>query len=163
MDREILAVIEASAVRRWIGVGLLALIAGLLFYFALSGAATLLWQAGLIILGAAVLWLAARLRQATGYRIELTEDGLRDSSGAEIVRLADIAAVERGAFAFRPTNGFLLRVRPSERRGWQPGLWWRIGSRIGIGGVTPGIQAKFMADLIAERLAKRTQASDHLI
>ncbi len=163
MEREVLAVIEAGAARRWLGVGMLAAVAGLLFYSAFSVPAEPVWQAALVALGAVVLWLAARLRQATALRIELTEDGLRDSGGTEIARLGDIAAIERGTFALKPSNGFLLRTRCAGGRAWQPGLWWRLGRRIGIGGVTPKAQAKYMADLIAARLAARDQASDHLI
>ncbi|MBK0327083.1 hypothetical protein I5535_07230 [Rhodobacteraceae bacterium F11138] len=163
MDDEILAVVEASAPRRWIGVGMLAGIALLLFYGVFATPGTLLWQAALIALGLGVLWIAARLWQATSVRIELTAQGLRDSGGAVIARLADIKSVERGSFAFKPTNGFLLRTYGSVGRAWRPGLWWRIGPRIGIGGVTPGHQAKAMADLLAVRLAERDQASDHLI
>ena len=38
---------------------------------------------------------------------------------------------------------------------WQPGLWWRLGNRIGVGGMTPGSQAKAMAEIIAIKLAQR--------
>ncbi|SFT49572.1 hypothetical protein [Sedimentitalea nanhaiensis] len=163
MDHDVRAVIEASAVRRWIGVGMLAAIAFLMVYGAFSSPPNPLWQTVLIGLAAVVLWIALRLWQATAFRIELTDDGLRDSSGAEIARLSDIKSVQRGSFAFKPTNGFLLRTRTTGARAWRPGLWWRFGSRIGIGGVTPAHQAKYMAEALATRLAERDQASSHLI
>ena len=40
----------------------------------------------------------------------------------------------------------------------EPGLWWRIGRRIGVGGVTPASQSKVMADLITARLIERDQS-----
>ena len=67
-------------------------------------------------------------------------------------RMDEIDRVERGAFAFKPSNGFLVHLKKPGHRAWQPGLWWRMGRKLGIGGVTPAGQAKFMADMIALRL-----------
>ncbi|MFD3189036.1 hypothetical protein ACFMPD_02020 [Sedimentitalea sp. HM32M-2] len=163
METEIRAVIEASALRRWVGVVTLAAIAGLLIYGVLALPGDPLVQAVMAGLGVAALWLAERLRRATGHRIELTGTELRDSSGVCIVKIDNIVALNRGSFAFKPTNGFLLRTKTPGSRAWRPGMWWRIGTRIGIGGVTPSHQAKAMAALLDQDIAARGQASDHLI
>ena len=66
--------------------------------------------------------------------------------------LDEIARVERGTFAFKPSNGFVIRLNAPAARVWAPGLWWRFGKRLGVGGVTPAGQGKAMADVIAARI-----------
>ena len=98
------------------------------------------------------LLLADRVRRATRISIEMTDQVLRDSRGREICRLDDIVSVESGALAFKPSGGFLIRTRHRGPRSWAPGIWWRIGRSIGIGGATSASQGRYMADLIAMRL-----------
>lgn len=159
-DREVLATISASAPRRWLAVGCLWGLAFLLLYIALARPPALGWQVFLLALGGGALWVAERLRRATARVIELTETELRDTSGAVIARVADIDAVDRGVFAFKPSNGFLIRTRNAAGPGvWNPGLWWRIGRRIGVGGVTPGSQTKVVSDILQTMVAKRDGAA----
>lgn len=116
-----------------------------------------LWQTLLLAFGAGALWSAFRLWHATAQSLVLTTEELRSSDGTVLCRLDAIAGVDRGAFAFKPSNGFLLKLSaPSGPRRWAPGLWWRTGSRIGVGGVTPAAQGKVMAELISHQLAERT-------
>jgi hypothetical protein len=107
------------------------------------------------VLAFAFAWLVWR---ATGRGLVLTEEALIEEGGRVLCRLDDISAVERGTFAFKPSNGFMIRLktgqdRPKYPRAWVPGLWWRLGHRIGVGGVTPAGQGKAMADVIAARLS----------
>ena len=159
-DNEVLAVIQASPPRRWMGVGMLAAIGVLVIYVALVAPPVPVWQAFLIVTGGLALWMADRMRRATGYAIELTRTELRDSSGELIARVSDIEKVESGFFAFKPSHGFLVRTRTPATRIWRPGLWWRFGRRIGVGGVTPRSQTKFMAEMLTAMIALRDQASE---
>ncbi|GGH20659.1 hypothetical protein SAMN05444007_101434 [Cribrihabitans marinus] len=160
MEDEVLAVVSASAPRRWIGIGMLAGVALIVLYVAIAEPPQPGWQLFLVVMGAAALWVARRMAQATTHRIELTRAGLRSSTGEWIARLEEIAAMDRGMFAFKPSNGFLVRLKNPGSRAWQPGLWWRLGRRVGIGGVTPASQTKAMADILAALLAERDQMSD---
>ena len=155
MTDEILAVVEASAPRRWLAVAMLTSIGAIVLYVSLASPPSPLWQGFLIVLGALALWMALRLYQATQGRIELTATELRDSSGTLIASMDQIEVLDRGTFAFKPSNGFLLKTKTPGRNIWQPGLWWRFGRRIGIGGVTPASQAKFMSEIIAALMAER--------
>lgn len=155
MTDEVLAVVEASAPRRWMGVAMLAIVGILVIYVAVVTPPEPAWQVFLIVMGAVSLWLAQRMYQATMHRIELTATELRSSTGEIIAKVADIRGMDRGVFAFKPSNGFLLRTESKGSRVWQPGLWWRMGRRIGIGGVTPGSQTKFMSETIAALMAER--------
>jgi hypothetical protein len=46
----------------------------------------------------------------------------------------------------------MIRLKTPASRVWAPGLWWRFGKRVGVGGVTPAGQGKAMADVIAARI-----------
>ncbi|MDJ0630030.1 MAG: hypothetical protein QNJ44_17360 [Rhodobacter sp.] len=153
MSEKVLAAVTPSPARRWLAIGMMVVLGGLLVYIALAAPPQgLFFRVFMLAVGVGALLLAERLRRSTMVSIELTEAGLRDTDGRELCRFDNIAAVERGAFAFKPSNGFLVRLKSPMGRVWQPGLWWRYGRRIGVGGVTPASQAKFMADLIAMKL-----------
>ncbi|MBO9452181.1 hypothetical protein J7426_18040 [Tropicibacter sp. R16_0] len=155
MNEDVLAVVEASAPRRWMGVIMLAVVSLMSFYVALLGGPELGWQVFLLVVGGTAMWLALKMWRATTERVELTETELRSTDGQVIARIEDIESLDRGVFAFKPSNGFLLRTSQPASGVWQPGLWWRMGRRIGIGGVTPGSQSKFMAEMISAMIAQR--------
>lgn len=156
MDDEVLAIVRASAMRRGLGVAMLALLGVILIYLAvMRPPAAPVWQAFLVLVGALSLWGADLMRRATAQAVELTRAGLRSTDGEVIAPLEQIESVDRGVFAFKPSNGFILRLKTAAPGRWRPGLWWRIGRRVGIGGVTPGAQGKAMADMLTALLMER--------
>ena len=158
MSSETLATVHASAPRRLFGVTLNIVLGLLLIYIALiKPPAHMGWQAFLVLLGVTVLWLGQKMWYATQRVIELTETELRDSSGEVIAYVDQIVSIDRGMLAFKPSNGFIFKVKTAQPRVWNPGLWWRFGRRVGVGGVTPGSSTKMMADIIAAKLAERTE------
>lgn len=109
----------------------------------------------LLLPAALAIWFALRLVRARGTGLELTAVELRDTSGRVLAPVADILAVDRGAFAFKPSGGFVLRLTTKSRAAWAPGLWWRFGNRVGVGGATLRPEARAMADAIAMQIAGR--------
>lgn len=155
-DDDVLAIVRASPGRRFLGVFCMVALGLLLVWVAVAHPpGSLGWQAFLLLLGGASLWLAEAMRRATSMAVELTRDELRMSDGTPIVTLDGIDTMDRSMFAFKPSNGFLIRTKSKAPTQWQPGLWWRMGRRIGIGGVTPGHQSKAMADILAALLVER--------
>ncbi|MBV1903223.1 MAG: hypothetical protein KUG58_06275 [Marinosulfonomonas sp.] len=151
----VVAEIAPSGARRFLALAMLVVLGSMVVYLTFSAPpASLLWRVLLVVVGVGALFLADMMRRATLQKIELTDEVLRDTSGRELCRIDNIAAVERGAFAFKPSHGFLIRTKTPQPRAWAPGLWWRFGRKIGVGGVTPSGQAKFMAEMIALRLAE---------
>ena len=156
MSEEVLATVRASAPRRWIGVGMLAILGAMLVYLALATPPqTIFWQVFLLVMGVGSLVLADATRRATERAIELTAQGLRDTSGELLAAIDDIERVNRGTFAMKPSNGFVVVLQAPGARSWHPGLWWRVGKRVGIGGVTPASQTKFMAQTLEALMAER--------
>lgn len=144
--------VAASPARRVFAYGVLFSLGALLIYLPLVQPPALIWTVIMLAAGVISLWMAERLRRATQNVIELTDTEMRDSTGQVLARMDEIRMVERGVFAFKPSNGFTLVLNNKKPRGWAPGLWWRIGRRVGVGGVTSAGQAKFMAEQIALRL-----------
>lgn len=153
MATQELARITASATRRVIGVGAMLGLGALLLYMALAtGGMHLLWQLTLAAVGLGALWLAQKTWTATGHALVLTEEALTDSDGTVLARLDQIERVDRSAFAMKPSNGFLVILKEPGPRVWRPGLWWRMGRRVAIGGVTAGSQTRPVADIMTQLL-----------
>lgn len=154
-DTQIIARVSATPARRVIGVGTLAALGGLLLWLLVAEPpAEIHWQAVLLVLGVAALWMAQQMWRATARDLILTEEGLSDSSGAVLARVEQIAKVDRSMFAMKPSNGFLIQLNEKQPRGWQPGLWWRMGKRVAVGGVTAGRDTKPMADALSMLVAR---------
>ena len=151
VDDEVLAELRPSLPRRVVGVGCLValgVLCGMLGVEAMQNSPVI----GLAFLagtGAAAV-MAYRLWSSTETYIQLTRQELRDSAGRIMARVEDIKTVERGAFAFKPSHGFLVTVETPGPRTVVPGVWWRFGRRVGVGGTAPPGQARFMAELITE-------------
>lgn len=154
-ENEVIAVARASMGRRILGLTSLGLLGILLIYIAFTRPPSIGWQVFLIVLGAASLWFTDKMRKSTASCVELTPTELRDGDGTVIARVEDIQTIDRGVFAFKPSNGFLLKTTAPAPAAWRPGLWWRTGRRIGIGGMTPGNQTKFMSEVLSAMMATR--------
>lgn len=152
---EVLASVKASTGRRVLGIGMLCVLAFLVIYVAIATPPSIGWQVFLVVMGAGALMIANAMRKATVETLVLTREELRDTSGTVLARMDDVVGIDRGAFAFKPSNGFLLRLSKPHARNWRPGLWWRGGKRVGVGGMTPGRQTKYMSEIIAVMLAER--------
>lgn len=159
---EVLAVARASAGRRILGLTSLAVLGGMLIWIALVENPAFEWRLMLLVLGGGALWLVKAMRSATATNIELTPTALRDSDGTVIALIEDIEGMDRGFFAFKPSNGFLLRTRDKGANTWRPGMWWRLGRRIGVGGMTTAHQCKQVSEIIAIMMAQRDLARGDL-
>ena len=156
MDDNVLARLHASPIRRWLGVGMLGVLGAALIWLALSGPAQQGWARALLALaGLAAVALGDVMRRATAHGLELTRYALRDSSGRVLAEVDQIVRVHRGVFAFKPSNGFKLTLARAHDAAWMPGLWWRFGRQLGVGGVIPGTQAKYMAEVLEHLIAER--------
>ncbi|AXI45937.1 hypothetical protein C1J03_07825 [Sulfitobacter sp. SK012] len=157
---EILAIARASKGRRFLGLFSLGMLGVLVVGVALFRTPALEWRVFLLVVGFASFWMVEQMRRATVGQIELTETVLRDSDGTVIAWIDDIEGMDRGVFAFKPSNGFLLKTKQSAEKAWRPGMWWRMGRRIGIGGMAPGHHTKLMSEIIAVILARRDMEPD---
>ena len=150
-----LARISPSTSRRILGTGTLGALGTLLILLVFFRTPpTIPAVIMLLVLGFLALGLCVAFYRATVLGLVLTEQELVDTSGRLLTRIEDIHRVERGFLAFRPSNGFSLHLKTSQPRAWAPGLWWRFGRRIGVGGVISGAEGRAMADLIGALIAR---------
>ncbi|WP_052245347.1 hypothetical protein [Halocynthiibacter namhaensis] len=146
---DVLMELRVSDVRRVFALCVLIILGMLLLWNALliTGAPILL-QLFLVALGLSVLALAEKMRRNTVGGLTLTQEALWNADGSCLVRMEDVVSIERGVFAFKPSNGFMINTRSAGGRFWAPGLVWRVGKRIGIGGITNARDAKSMVEVI---------------
>lgn len=148
----VLARLEASPARRVLGAGVLGGLGLILLWLALwHPPGRIALQLMLLVLAGGAIALTVALWQATRVGLILTARELRDTEGERLALVSQIEAVSRGALAFKPSQGFVLRLAPDAggARRWRPGLWWRLGRSLGVGGVTPRNEGRFMAEAIA--------------
>lgn len=149
-EAPVIARVSPTPARRVLGVGFLGSLGALLLWLGLgTPEMPVAWRLFLLAGAGIGVWGAQKLWAATAVSLELTAEVLRDSAGREIARVADVTGVDRGALAFKPSNGFLVHTTTPAGRAWAPGLWWRLGKRIGVGGVTSAGEAKFMAEALS--------------
>lgn len=136
--------------KRYVLLGMLYVLAGILAWVAVfqppqsPALLVFLW-----VLAGGGLLLANAAQKATAQGLQLRDGGIYTDAGDLVVSIAEVRKIERGVFAFKPSNGFILRLHSAQKRGWAPGLWWRFGRFVGIGGVTSKIQAEIMSETIA--------------
>ena len=157
---EPLHILRASPPRRIFAVGVQGVLGLLLLWIALAVPPEGLgWRAFLVLAGLGAVLLALRGWRGSDAVLVLDADGLRQADGTPVAPMQAIASVDRSLFTFKPSNGFLIRMREPLGFGWTPGLWWRVGRRVGVGGVTNARDTKMLADalsfLVAQRDAER--------
>ena len=151
------AKLEAAGLRRVFAYTVLLALGALMIYLSFITLGGFGSRIALLVFGVVGLYMAEKLRTATAGLLMLTDAGIEDGDGRVLVKWDNMEGIERGAFALKPSNGFTVHTKCSMKRGWAPGLWWRVGKRFGVGGVSAAGAAKFMAEQIALRLAQKEQ------
>jgi hypothetical protein len=142
--------LKPVAAKRYTALAMLYVLAGILAWVAVvQPPAGLGWQIFLWVLAIGAVLMANATAKATAQGLQLRGDAIYTDAGEVLVQVADIRKIDRGVFAVKPSNGFLLRLKTKHPRGWAPGVWWRLGRVMGVGGVTSKIQAQIMAETLA--------------
>lgn len=148
--------IQASAGRAIFAYSVLFVLGALVIYATLMRPPAFGWLVFMLGFGVLMIWMAEKQRRAAKLEIILTADEVVDTQGRVLARIEDVVSVSRGALALKPSNGFTLVTKAKGTRAYVPGMWWRIGRRVGIGGITGAGQTKFMAEQIALRIKAPT-------
>ena len=144
-----------SRPRLVLGAGILLVLAVVVVGLAVQGVYTLPGRVTLLAIALGAGLLARRVWRAGQVSLVLEDDTLREDGpgGRVLARVGDIRAVERGAFAFKPSNGFLLKLHEPGPAVWVPGVWWRSRRHVGVGGLLPAHQTRLVSEAIAMQLA----------
>jgi len=153
---EVIERITPSGPRRVMATAALGVLGSMMLLVAASNPPTDIgWRLFLIAVGGGSLWLSWTLWRVTGVVLELTREELREAGGRVLARLDNIRSVDRGFFAFKPAAGFRLSLIEKGPAVYAPGLWWRRGRMLMVGGVTSRAQTKSVADLISMLMAQQ--------
>lgn len=153
---EVLERITPSGPRRVLATGALGLLGALVLWLTANHPPVdLVFLVINLVIGLSSLWLSWALWRASGEVLELTREELREAGGRVLTRLDNVARVDRGFFAFKPAAGFRLSLKEPMPKVYAPGLWWRRGRLLMVGGVTSRAQSKAVADLISVLLAQK--------
>ncbi|QMU57285.1 MAG: hypothetical protein GKR98_03120 [Boseongicola sp.] len=145
----VLMTVVPSPFRRWAMVAAFAIFAVLLLRLTLISQPNLFGQGFLLAMSVGSAWMTYSTMRATSHGIELTRHQLRTTDGEILADVENIRHIERGALAFKPSSGFTVRLKQRRKAAWRPGLWWRFGTYVGVGGVLSGGQAKAMAEVLS--------------
>ena len=157
MDTPLITV-KPSPARLWFSVASLGALGALMLWIALAHPpAELGWRVFLLLGGGGIGWGAWRLVSLQDRALVLTQTSLFDTQAGEICRIADIAQINRGVFAVKPARGFALTLATRHQRRWVPGLWWRIGRSVGVGGMTGAVETKLLAEMIEAMVMTRSR------
>lgn len=154
----VVARLDVSQARRIIGVGV-QIALGFVF-ISLAGTFPrdqMLLRLVMLGLGLLVFYFAYVTWMVTETALILTDSGLRDDKGRLLAEMDNVREISRGALALKPSNGFTIVLYKGTGFAWVPGLWWRIGNRVGVGGVTPSQAGRYMAEMIAMKIAERPE------
>jgi hypothetical protein len=155
-----LATLRPSAPRLWFAVICLAAFAGTLLWIAVAQPPDSLGWRGFLLLSAILVgWSGLRLLHLRDRALVLTEDALVDTKGGVVCRIADIERLNTSTFALKPARGFAIDLVQSGERAWIPGLWWRIGRNVGVGGMTAALDTRMMAERLEALVAARKAAA----
>jgi hypothetical protein len=155
-----LATLRPSAPRLWFTAACLAAFAALLVWIAVVQPPDGLGWRGFLLLSAVLVgWSGVRLYRNADRALILTEDALLDSRSGVVCRIADIERVNSGTFALKPARGFAIDLTQPGARTWAPGLWWRIGRSVGVGGMTGTVDTRMMAERLEALVTDRTSAT----
>jgi hypothetical protein len=152
-EDDVLITISPSPFRRWSAILVFVALGFVLLWLAFMGKGEIGWRLFFVAFGVAAFWMSDLMRRSTMQEIELTRGEIRTTDGRVLTTVSNVSKVERGAFAFKPSNGFLVRLKVPSGRGWAPGLWWQSGTYLGVGGVVSAGQSKAMAEILAAILA----------
>lgn len=156
---EHLASIVPRAARRVVAVGFIVALAVIVWTVAaLRPPEHFGYMLFLVFFGAGCLWLGYGMWHASAREIELTRSELREVGGRVLCSVDNVARVDRGAFAFKPAGGFLIRLKePEGARVYSPGVWWRWGRTLAVGGVTARQDGKNVADMMIVMMVESGQ------
>ncbi len=154
---EVLAEIPPRPARRYAAVAMTVILGALVLWIGVAlPQENLAYTVFLVALGAGCLWQARAIWNVSAHTLQLTRTDLREDSGRVLTTIDNVARVDRGAFAFKPASGFLVKLKePVPPLVYAPGVWWRAGRTLAVGGVTGRQDGKTVADLMIVMLAKR--------
>ena len=91
------------------------------------------------------LWIISTV--LTGIIIHFLS-GLFNIDGSVICEIDDIERIDVSPYTFKSANGFIVILKTKSSFKSIPGLYWRLGKRLSIGGLVSKNESKFLSQTL---------------
>ena len=107
------------------------------------------------------LWFKKFISQHPKVGFLLNQEGIFNLDNSIVCRIEDIETIDTSPYTFRSANGFIVFLRERSTFKIVPGLYWRLGNRISIGGLVSKAESKFLSTTMlnlmnTQKKAKKT-------
>ena len=99
-------------------------------------------------------WFKRFLSQYSNVGFLINKMGLYDLHENLICRISDIQRVDSSPYTFKSANGFIIILKEKTSFQLVPGLYWRLGRRISVGGLISKNESKLLSTAVANFLEK---------
>ena len=106
------------------------------------------------ILVISILWFRRFLSRYSKIGFVISTDGLFDLNMDLICTIDDIKKIDVSPYTFKSANGFIILLKTKSSFKSIPGLYWRVGKRISIGGLVSKNESKLLSGRLIEMFEK---------
>ncbi len=100
-----------------------------------------------IVLG---IWLKRFLKKFSKIGFLINELGIFNLDESIICKIENIKKIDVSPYTFKSANGFIIFQKTKGSFKIVPGLYWRAGKRISIGGLISKNESKFLSSTLLE-------------
>ena len=100
-------------------------------------------------------WFKNFLKKYSKVGFLINEQGLFNLDKSPICKMHEIDRVDASPYTFKSANGFIIILKTKNSFESVPGLYWKLGKRISIGGLVSKNESKFLAGLLMQFLEKQ--------
>ena len=94
------------------------------------------------------LWFIRFLKRYSKIGFLINQSGLFNLDGSIICKMDDIERIDISPYTFKSANGFIVILKTKSSFNLTPGLYWRLGKRISIGGLVSKSESKFLSQTL---------------
>ena len=95
-----------------------------------------------------VLWFRRFLKRFSKVGFLINQSGLFNLDGSIICEIGDIEKIDVSPYTFKSANGFIVILKTKTSFKSIPGLYWRLGKRLSIGGLVSKTESKFLSQAL---------------
>ena len=93
-------------------------------------------------------WFRSFLKRYSKVGFLINQSGLFNLDGSIICEIGDIERIDVSPYTFKSANGFIVILKTKSSFKSIPGLYWRLGNRLSIGGLVSKNESKFLSQTL---------------
>ena len=100
------------------------------------------------------IWFRSFLQRYSKVGFLINQSGLFNLDGSIVCEIGDIERIDVSPYTFKSANGFIVILKTKSSFKSIPGLYWRLGKRLSIGGLVSKNESKFLSHTLSGFLEK---------